>query len=212
MAHLTSAQEEKIAMSHRSVAITPNVFLRFAFPLFLAGAAWTISAVAGASGYHLLRTITVGGPQGWDYLTMDSAARHLYIGRGDHIDVVDVDSGAVAGRVTGLSQTHGLVPAPDLGRGFTTDTGTNTSTIVDLKTLQKIGTVKTGKNPDSFVYDEVTKRVFTMNVDGQDATAINAVDGTVGGAVALGGRPEFAVADGKGSMFVNITDKNQILE
>src|SRR5260370_32815325 len=194
-------------MSNRSIAIPPNVFLRFALPLVLAAVAWTMSAVAGASGYHLLKTITVGGPQGWDYLTMDSAARHLYIGRGDHIDVVDVDSGAVAGRVTGLSQTHGLVPAPDLGRGFTTDTGTNTSTIVDLKTLAKIGTVKTGRNPDSFVYDEVTKRVFTMNVDGQDTTAINVADGTVVGSMALDGRPEFAVADGKGGVFVNLTAK-----
>ena len=199
-------------MSHSSVAITPNVFRRFAFPLILAGAAWTISAMAGVSGYHLLKTITVGGPQGWDYLTMDSAARRLYIGRGDHIDVVDVDAGTVVGRVTGLSGTHGMIPAPDLGRGFTTDTGTNTSTIVDLKTMAKIGTVKTGKNPDSFVYDEVTKRVFTMNVDGPDTTAINAADGTVAGTMPLGGRPEFAVADGKGSVFVNITDKNQILE
>ena len=101
-------------MSHSSVAITPNVFRRFAFPLILAGAAWTISAMAGASGYHLLKTITVGGPQGWDYLTMDSAARRLYIGRGDHIDVVDVDAGTVVGRVTGLSGTHGMIPAPDL--------------------------------------------------------------------------------------------------
>src|SRR5260370_20150584 len=193
-------------MSRTSVAISPNVFLRFAFPLVLAGA-WTISAMAGASGYHLLKSITVGGPQGWDYLTMDSAARRLYIGRGDHIDVVDVDAGAVVGRVTGLSATHGMVPAPDLGRGFTTDTGTNTSTIVDLKTLAKIGTVKTGRNPDSFVYDEVTKRVFTMNVDGQDTTAINVADGTVVGSMALDGRPEFAVADGKGGVFVNLTAK-----
>src|SRR5258708_2712433 len=199
-------------MSHRSIAIPPNVFLRFALPLVLAAVAWTMSAMAGASGYHLLKTITVGGPQGWDYLTMDSAARHLYIGRGDHIDVVDVDSGAVVGRVTGLSGTHGMVLAPDFGRGFTTDTGTNTATIVDLKTMGKIGTVKTGKNPDSFVYDEVTKSVFTMNVDGLDTTAIRAADGTVASTLALGGRPEFAVADGKGRVFVNLTDKNQILE
>ena len=201
-----------MVMSHINVTITPRAFLRFAFLLILAGAAWTISAMPGPSGYHVLKTITVGGPQGWDYMTMDSAARRLYIGRGDHIDVVDVDSEAVVGRVTGLSETHGMIPAPDVGRGFTTDSGTNTSTIVDLKTLQKIGTVKTGKNPDSFAYDEVTKRVFTMNVDGQDSTAINAADGTVAGTVALGGRPEFAVADEKGSIFVNITDRNQILE
>ena len=166
----------------------------------------------GPSGYHLLRTIPVGGTEGWDYVTMDSDSRRLYIGRVDHIDVVDVDAGTVVGKVTGLSHVHGMVLAPDLGRGFTSDGESNTSTIVDLKTLNKIGTVKTGKDPDSFVYDEVTKRVFIMNSAGNDATAINAVDGTLVGTVALDGQPEFAVADGKGKIFVNITDKNQIVE
>jgi len=167
---------------------------------------------AGPSGYRLLKTIPVGGTEGWDYVTMDSDARRLYIGRDDHIDVVDVDAGTVVGKVTGLSHVHGMVLAPDLGRGFTSEGESNTSTIVDLKTLKKIGTVKTGKDPDSFVYDQVTKRVFIMNSAGNDATAINAVDGTLAGTILLDGQPEFAVADGEGKIFINITDKNQIVE
>jgi DNA-binding beta-propeller fold protein YncE len=143
---------------------------------------------------------------------MDSDARRLYIGRDDHIDVVDVDSNAVVGKITGLSHTHGMVLAPDLGRGFTSDGDANISTIVDLRTLKKIATVKTGKDPDSFVYDDVTKRVFIMNSAGNGVTAINAADGTVAGTIALDGQPEFGVADGRGKVFVNITDKNQIVE
>jgi DNA-binding beta-propeller fold protein YncE len=166
----------------------------------------------GPSGYHLVKTIAVGGTEGWDYVTMDSTSRRLYIGRDDHIDVIDVDSGAVVGKVTGLSHTHGIVIAPDFGRGFTSDGDANTSTIVDLKTLKKIGAVKTGKDPDSFVYDEATKRVFIMNSAGNDVTAINAADGTVAGTIALEGQPEAAVADGRGKVFVNITDKDQIVE
>jgi DNA-binding beta-propeller fold protein YncE len=164
------------------------------------------------SGYHLLKTIPVGGTEGWDYVTMDSDARRLYIGRDDHIDVVDVDAGTVVGKIGGLSHTHGIVLVPDLGRGFTSDGEADTSTIVDLKTLRKIGTAKTGKDPDSFVYDDVTKRVFIMNSAGGDVTAINAADGTVAGTVAPDGQPEAAVADGRGKIFVNITDKNQIVE
>jgi DNA-binding beta-propeller fold protein YncE len=170
------------------------------------------SPQVGPSGYHLLKTIRVGGTEGWDYVTMDSDARRLYIGRDDHIDVVDVDAGAVVGKVTDLSHVHGMVLAPDLGRGFTSDGDSNTSTIVDLKTLKKIGTVATGKDPDSFVYDHVTKRVFIMNSAGNDVTAIDAVDGKVAGTVPLNGQPEFGMADGKGKIFVNITDKNQIVE
>ena len=198
-------------MSHKTpVAAAFLLFcLGFAAP---SGPAQNPPGQPNSSGYHLLKTIPVGGTEGWDYVTMDSDARRLYIGRGDHIDVVDVDAGAVVGKVTGLSHVHGMVLAPDLGRGFTSDGESNTSTIVDLKTLNKIGTVKTGKDPDSFVYDQVTKRVFIMNSAGNDATAINAVDGTLAGTVALDGQPEFAVADGRGKVFVNITDTNQIVE
>jgi DNA-binding beta-propeller fold protein YncE len=159
-----------------------------------------------------LKTILVGGTEGWDYVTMDSDARRLYIGRDNHVDVVDIDAGTLVGKVSGLSHVHGMVLAPDLGRGFTSDGESDTSTIVDLKTLNKIGTVKTGKDPDSFVYDRVTKRVFIMNSAGNDATVINAVDGTLAGTVPLDGQPEFGVADGRGKIFVNITDKNQIVE
>lgn len=172
----------------------------------------TPAAQPGPSGYRLVKTIAVGGTEGWDYVTMDSASRRLYIGRDDHIDVVDVDAGTVVGKVTGLSHTHGLVLAPDFGRGFTSDGDANTSTIVDLKTLKKISAVETGKDPDSFVYDEVTRRVFIMNSAGSSVTAINAAEGTVAGTVALEGQPEAAVADGKGKVFVNLTDKDQIVE
>jgi DNA-binding beta-propeller fold protein YncE len=177
-----------------------------------AGFAQDASSQPGRSGYHLLKTIAVGGTEGWDYVTMDSSSRRLYIGRDDHIDVVDVDAGTVVGRVTGLAHTHGMVLAPEFGRGYTSDGDGNTSTIVDLKTLQKIGSVKTGKDPDSFVYDNVSKRVFIMNSAGGDVTAINAADGSVAGTVALDGQPEAAVVDGRGNVFVNITDKDQIVE
>src|SRR6202049_4985852 len=177
-----------------------------------AGLAQDTPKQPGLSGYHLVKTIIVGGTEGWDYVTMDSASRRLYIGRDDHIDVVDVDAGTVVGIIDGLSHTHGMVLAPEFGRGYTSDGNADTSTIVDLKTLTKIGTVTTGKDPDSFVYDDVTKRVFIMNSAGSDVTAINAAEGTVAGTVALDAQPESGVADGKGKIFVNITDKDQIVE
>ena len=190
-------------MSFKSLAIAP---------VLAAGWVWVTPTVAGPSGYHVLKTITIGSAKGWDYLTMDSAARRLYIGSSDHVEVVDVDAGTVAGKISDVADVHGVALAPDVGRGFTVNGDTNSSTIVDLKTLKKIGEVKTGKSPDSMVYDAFTKRVFIMNVEDNTATAINAANGTVAGTVALGGRPEFAVADGKGSVFVNITDKSEMLE
>jgi DNA-binding beta-propeller fold protein YncE len=173
---------------------------------------WTTFGSPGRSGYHILKTIHLPGTEGWDYLTMDSAARILYISRENRIDAVNVDTGMIVGKVTGLDGTNGLLPVPELGRGFATNEDKSEVVIVDLKTLQKIGTVKTGNAPDSFAYEPVTKRVFIMNSAGASATAINAAQGTVAGTVPLDGQPEFVVADGKGSVFINITDKNQVVE
>jgi DNA-binding beta-propeller fold protein YncE len=126
--------------------------------------------------------------------------------------VVNVDSGTVVGKVTGLEGTSGLLPVPEFGRGYAMNGDAGSVVIVDLKTLAKIGTVKAGKDPDSFTYEPVTKRVFVMNSSGASATVINAKDGTAAGTVALGGQPEAAVSDGKGKVYVNITDKDEIVE
>lgn len=187
------------------------VFALAAAALF-AALCWAALPAPGPSGYHILKTIHLPGAEGWDYLTMDSAARILYISRENHIDAVNVDTGMIVGKVTGLEGTNGLLPVPELGRGFATNEEKSEVVIVDLKTLQKIGTVKTGKAPDSFAYEPVSKRVFIMNSAGASATVINAAAGTVAGTVPLDGQPEFVVADGKGSVFINLTDKNQVAE
>ena len=131
---------------------------------------------------------------------------------GSRVVVLDADSGAVTGEIADTQGVHGIAVASDLGRGFTSNGRANTVTIFDLKTLKTLGTVKAGTNPDAIVYDAGTKRVFTMNGRSQDATAIDAASGTVVGTLALGGKPEFAVADGKGSIFVNIEDKSELVE
>src|SRR5580765_8741956 len=154
------------------------------------------SGAQGSSGYHILKTLPVGGDEGWDYVAVDSDARRVYLAHGTHVVVLDADSGAVVGDIPDTQGVHGIALAPDLGRGFTSNGRANTATIFDLKTLKTIGTVKTGTNPDAIVYDSVTKRVFTLNGRSHDATAIHAADGSFAGQLELGGKPEFAVAGG----------------
>jgi len=199
-------------MGRKQTAVIAVASICLVIFLPLARLGWAIPAPPGPSGYHILKTIHLPGTEGWDYLTMDSDARTLYISRENHIDAVNIDTGNIVGKVTGLEGTNGLLPVPELGRGFATNEDKSEVVIVDLKTLQKIGTVKTGKAPDSFAYEPVTKRVFIMNSAGSSATVINAAAGTVGGTVQLNGQPEFVVADGKGSVFINITDKNEVAE
>ena len=166
----------------------------------------------GPSGYKVIKTIPVGGAGSWDYVYVDSGARRVYISRGTHTVVMDADTYAVVGDIPDTQGVHGIAIASDLGRGFTSNGRANDVTIFDLKTLKPIGNVKTDANPDAIVYDPVSKRVFTFNGGGKNTTAINAADGTVAGTLALGGKPEFAAVDGKGSIFVNNEDTSEIIE
>jgi DNA-binding beta-propeller fold protein YncE len=161
--------------------------------------------------FHVIKKITLGGEGGWDYLTVDSAAHRLYISRSTRVMVLDLDKGTVVGEIPSTPGVHGIALVPELGRGFTSNGRENTSSYFDLKTLQVQGQAKTGTNPDAIIYDPASSNVFAFNGRSGDTTAIDAKSGTVTGTVALGGRPEFAVADGQGSVFVNIEDKSEVV-
>ena len=163
----------------------------------------------GPSGYHVIKTIPIPGEGGWDYVTVDSDARRIYVSHATQVVVLDADSYAIVGSIPDTQGVHGIAIASDLGRGFTSNGRSNDVTIFDLRTLKSIGTVKTDVNPDAILYEPVTKRVFTFNGGsrtaggGKNATAINAADGTVLGTIDLRGKPEFAAADGRGSVYAN---------
>ena len=167
---------------------------------------------AAGPGYHVVKTYKVGGDGGWDYLTADASARRLYISRGTHVVVLDLDSGKTVGDIPDTPGVHGIALAPELGRGFTSNGREGTVTIFDIKTLAPIGSkVKVGENPDAILYDPATKRVFTFNGRSQDSTAIDATNGNVLGTIKLDGKPEFAASDAKGEIFVNIEDKSELV-
>jgi DNA-binding beta-propeller fold protein YncE len=161
--------------------------------------------------YQLKRTIHLPGTEGWDYISIDSAARRLYVGREKYLQVVDIDSGRLVAQLTDVPGAHGVALAPELHRGFTVNGDHNSATMLDLASLKPLSSAKTGEDADGYAYDPSTRRVFIMNSAGNSATAIDATKGTVVGTVPLNGQPEFAVADERGEVFVNITDKNQIL-
>jgi DNA-binding beta-propeller fold protein YncE len=164
------------------------------------------------AAYHVVRHIKIGGTGGWDYLTVDSAARRLYVSHSDRVEVVDIDHQKVIGTVLKTEGVHGIAVAPDLHRGFVSNGRPSTVTIFDLDKLTTIAEVKvTGDNPDAILYDPATKHVFTFNGRGQNATVLDG-DGKVVATVPLGGRPEFAVTDRDGHVFVNIEDKNEIVD
>jgi DNA-binding beta-propeller fold protein YncE len=172
--------------------------------------------LAATGGYHLLHRYSFGAAEGstreyFDYITVDSSARRVYLSHGTEIKVIDADSGTFIGNITGLKQDHGVAIASEFGRGFITDGGQGKVIIFDLKTLKVTGEAKADHDADSVVYDPASQRVFAMNGDPNSSTVIDAKSGSVVGTIELGGAPEFAVADGKGTVYVNMEDKNEVV-
>src|SRR5438477_3369437 len=174
--------------------------------------AFSASAFADG-GYHIIKKIPIPGQGGFDYLVVDEAARRLYVSHGTQVEVLDVDSDTIVGKIPNTLGVHGIAIAPEVGRGFVSDGQASTVTIFDLKTLKTIAEVPTGKKPDAIIYDAATSRVFAFNGGSNSSTVIDAAaDGKVAGTIDLGGGPEFATADGKGSVFDNLEDESLVLK
>lgn len=172
--------------------------------------------MAAAPGYHLLKKYSFGAAEGatreyFDYITVDSAARRVYLSHGTEIKVIDADSGALIGNITGLKQDHGVAVATEFGRGFISDGGQGKVIIFDLQTLKVTGEAKADQDADSIIYDPFSKRVFVMNGDPHSSTVLDAKSGSVVGTIDLGGGPEFAASDGKGTVYVNLEDKSELV-
>src|SRR5206468_7331658 len=167
------------------------------------------------SGYHLLKKISFGAAPGsleyFDYITFDNATRRVYLSHGSEVKVVDADKGSVVGTISDLKRCHGVVVLNDLGRGFITDGETGQVVIFDLKTFKTLGQIKAGRNPDSILYDPASKRLFVFNGGSKDSTVIDPAKGTVVTTLPLGGAPEQAVADGKGTIYNNLEDTNEVV-
>lgn len=160
--------------------------------------------------YKLEKTIPLGGSGGWDYLAADSQNHRLYISHGAEVLAFDLASQAVSGRVTGLQRIHGIAVDPADGLGFISDGGANQVVSFKLADLSVQKRIPAGQNPDAILYDPAAGRVFAFNGRSQDVTVIDPVHGSVSATIKLTAKPEFAVSDSKGSVFVNLEDKNEI--
>ena len=191
-----------------SISRAPTLARRVAAASLIGGVLAPLFAAAGsppAPGYAIVARWKLGGSGGWDYLTIDSARKRLFVTRGDHVEVVDVGSGKIIGRIPDTSGVHGVALAPDLNRGYTSNGRTNTITEFNYDSLAVLREVPVpGANPDAILYEPVSRRLFTFNGRSKDATVYDASTLAVIAKLPLPDKPEFAVSDGKGRVFVNI--------
>jgi YVTN family beta-propeller protein len=179
---------------------------------FLISALLLCSFAANAQQYKISTRIPFPGEGGWDYLLAESSNRQLYVSHGTQVEVVDLDSEKPVAKITGMKRIHGIAIANEFNRGYISDGGDDVVVVFDLKSNTVLQKVPAGKNPDGILYDPYSKRVFAFNGRSNDVTAIDAASGKVAGTVALDGKPEFPVSDGKGNVYVNIEDKSEIAQ
>lgn len=179
------------------------------FLLFLAALVPAVRA-AGAD-YQVVQTWKLGGVGGWDYLTADGEGHRLFIARATRVMIVDTTSGKLIGEIPDTQGVHGVALNYENGRGFASDGREDSVTVFNLKTLAVEKKIKVGNRPDAILYDSFSKRVFTFNAESHDTTAVDAAKGEVVGKLDLGGKPEFPATDEKGTVFVNIEDKSELV-
>jgi hypothetical protein len=167
-----------------------------------------------AADYVVQQTLQVGGDGGFDYVTVDDTGKTLYLPRATHTQVVDASTGKVLANIPNNSRSHGVALVPQLGRGFISNGGDATVQIFDLKSNLTLGKIKAAEDADCIIYDPSSKHVLAFCGDAHAMIAISAdvdpKEGKASTSLDLGGKPEFAVADGLGKVFVNLVDKNEV--
>jgi hypothetical protein len=188
------------------VMVKPGHFIGLVVTAFVVFASISLANPALVRSYHLTADFPIGGEGGWDYITVDSAAKRIYVSHGKQVEVLGEDSGKFEGVIPDTPGVHGIAVASELRRGFVSNGGDGSVTIFDLDTLKTIKKVPVN-NPDFILYDPFSKKVFPIS---EKTTVLDAHTGERAGEVDLGGDPESAVSDGKGTAFINLADKGAI--
>src|SRR5262245_9858569 len=165
----------------------------------------------GATGYKVVGRYPVPGAGGWDYVTLDDAARRIYISHSTQVEVLDADDGKVVGSIADTPGIHGVAIASALKHGFTSNGRENKVSMFDPATLKLIKKIDVGKGPDGIYYDPGSKRVFTNNHGSHDITALDASTGEVVGTVKVNGDGEQAIIGADGLIYVNSEDTAEVV-
>jgi DNA-binding beta-propeller fold protein YncE len=167
---------------------------------------------ADTISYKITRSVPLGAPDDWDYLYFEAKSHRVYVAHSTELTIVDGRNGELVGRVSGIDGVNGVATIPQRGKGYAGNRGKKAAVVFSLELLKVTKEIRVDTNADAVVYEPATRRVFVMNGDDMDATVIDATNDKAVASIALRGKPEFAVADAHGQVFVNITDKREIVK
>lgn len=172
----------------------------------------TAATAAKTVQYKVAANWPVSGAGHWDLLEVDSAHHHLFVSRGDRVQVIDTVSGKEVGTIAGTDGVHGIAIGPN-GHGFTTNGKSNSVTEFDLATFNRVRDLPVnGKSPDAVLYDAGSRRLFVFNARSNNASVLDTASGKEVATIAFDGNPELAVADGRGHIFLNIESNAHLVE
>jgi len=162
----------------------------------------------GSGPYKILKTAKVGGEGGFDYISSDVENRRLYMPRSGmgHLTVFNLDTLEPVGSIDSI-HSGGAAVDPKSHHGFSS---TKPITMWDANTLQVIKMIDVDGRPDGIEFDPYNQRVWVLSHQPPYATVIDAKEGTVVGTVDLVGTAEQAASDGKGTVYINISDKGGV--
>ena len=161
------------------------------------------------------KTFHIGGEGKWDYLTVDPQTHRLYVPRTTHTMVIDSESGKTIADIPGQKIAHGVAIVPEAGRGFISDGGGDGAIVIfDLKTSAILGTIAAQPDADGIIFDTFSKRILFVSGDKGTLMSLkpdtDPKTGDIDAPIELGGSPEFLASDGKGKIYVNLMDKNEV--
>ena len=171
------------------------------------------SAAADARpAYRQTATVQLGAPDRWDYLVADAEGGRVYVAHGDRVDVLDAKTARVIGSVTGIpGGTHGTAVSRGTGQGFTDDGHAGRVVAFDLRSLKITRTIPAREDADAIAADPVTGRIFVVEGDPATITVVDPRTDAVVAMVKAGEKLEYAVADGRGAIFVAGEEKGDLL-
>jgi hypothetical protein len=162
------------------------------------------------SGYQISKSFPIKSNGGWDYLTVYKD--NLYVSHGTQVNILNKTTGDSVGIIENTTGVHGIAFDPIQNIGFTSNGKLNNVFAFNVDNNKVIATIPTGENPDAIFYEPFTKTIITCNGRGKNLTFINPITFNVIGQVEVGGKPETAVSDNAGNIYVNVEDKNEIVK
>ncbi|HEY4966338.1 MAG TPA: YncE family protein [Puia sp.] len=166
---------------------------------------------AQATGFRVTKVFHIASSGGWDYIATGPDNNRLYVSHGTQVNVLNETTGDSVGVILNTIGVHGIAFVPSIGKGYTSNGRINNVTVFDLKTNQPLGMITAGTNPDAIMYDDYSKLIITCNGRSQDLSLIDPISGKLVYTIPVNGKPETAVSDGKGKIYVNIEDLHEII-